>query len=173
MAPPDADLKPRDFAVCRHDKLKKDCNECCYVCVHCHLRILDGQMRGAGDGSGKQFSHEACYWRAEAERLLAALTVAQKEAFEFNWRRHVEIVKDYMPPYVDASTRPKLVVRFTHPFHKDRVVFLRHSRGPQQGHGWDVYGDDYLNWELAQEAILAAPVPPGLFKFTQHQPEGT
>lgn len=42
------------------------------ICVVCELPIEDGHMRGMGDGSGNQFAHEVCYWRARAEKWEAA-----------------------------------------------------------------------------------------------------
>jgi hypothetical protein len=70
------------------------------------------------------------------------------------WRRDCEIIPDYMPPYPKPATGPRCVVRFI-----PSGMFLRHSTGPQQGHFWDVYGDDYLRPSLALIAIAQAPPP--------------
>lgn len=69
------------------------------------------------------------------------------------WRQQAEIIVDYMPPFPRPNTRPSVVVRF-------EEVFLRHSKGPLQGHSWDIYGDDYMTAELALIALLEAPIPP-------------
>lgn len=70
------------------------------------------------------------------------------------WREDCEIIPAYMPPYPRADTQPKCVVRHV------SGAFLRHSKGPRQGHGWDIYGDDYHNPELALIALSQAPPPP-------------
>ncbi len=41
--------------------------------------------------------------------------------------------------------------------HQD--VYLRYSKGPQQGFMWDIYGDNMLNNELALIALSQAPIP--------------
>lgn len=43
-------------------------------------------------------------------------------------------------------------------FHPPSGLYLRHSKGPRH-HGWDSYGDDYQNLELAIIAISEAPAP--------------
>lgn len=43
----------------------------------------------------------------------------------------------------------------------DNVLWLRHSKGPKQGHFWDTYGDDYQTEALARLAISEAPLKPG------------
>lgn len=86
------------------------------------------------------------------ERLLAVM-FDDSSGNRDKWRAEAEIIADYMPPYPRADTRPICVVRF-------RDSFLRHSKGPRQGHFWDMYGDDYLSPELALMALLEAPVPP-------------
>lgn len=40
--------------------------------------------------------------------------------------------------------------------------FLRHSKGPRQGWGWDCYPDDLQNVELALIALSEASPPPNL-----------
>ena len=42
--------------------------------------------------------------------------------------------------------------------------FLRHSKGPRQGHFWDVYPDDYQTPELAFMALLEADPPHWMIK---------
>lgn len=66
----------------------------------------------------------------------------------------IGIIFNYMPPFPNANTKPKAVVVYKNTKHcGDRIVMLRYSCGPKQGHFWDVYGDDYLTEELAIEAI--------------------
>lgn len=77
------------------------------------------------------------------------------------WRKHATIIPQYMPPFPGKDTKPTCVVAWE----KDHEVyrsFLRYSRGPSQGHLWDVYGDDYITPELAFIALLQAPIPPSL-----------
>lgn len=69
------------------------------------------------------------------------------------WWSLAEIIPNWMPPHPLKDTQPKCVV-------KCGDSFLRHSKGPLQGHSWDMYGDDYLNPELALIALSQAPVPP-------------
>lgn len=71
------------------------------------------------------------------------------------WRQSATIVPKYMPPYPGQDARPRCVVGCN-------GSFLRHSKGPRQGHFWDLYGDDYQTPELALMALLGAPVPPKL-----------
>lgn len=73
------------------------------------------------------------------------------------WFCECRIIKGYMPPYPDANTQPKAVVVL----HVPSDSFLRHSKGPHQGHSWDLYGDDYQTENLAQLAINQAAPPPG------------
>jgi hypothetical protein len=72
-----------------------------------------------------------------------------------NWRNLATILPEYLPPHPqpDTDTRPICVVQLGD-------SFLRYSRGPRQGHLWDVYGDDYHTPELAFIALLEAPLPP-------------
>jgi hypothetical protein len=70
-----------------------------------------------------------------------------------DWRKHATIVPAYMPPYPHPREKPRCVVKFG-------GVFLRHSKGPRQGHSWDMYGDDYITPELALLALCEAPPPP-------------
>lgn len=82
------------------------------------------------------------------------------------WIAQAEIVPEYMPPHARPDTRPKCVVRydFTDPRDgKKDACFLRYSKGPEQGHFWDVYGDDYMRPTLALRALLEAPAPPPAF----------
>jgi len=76
------------------------------------------------------------------------------------WRRHATIVVNYKPPHAAPEDPGKCVVLFDcHRDGKPYRVFLRHSKGPRQGHDWDSYGDDYQTPELALMALLQAPVP--------------
>lgn len=77
------------------------------------------------------------------------------------WRANAEIVPNYVSPHAPPGESPRCVVRYKHP-HDDGYSFLRHSKGPRQGHSWDVYGDDYQTPELAFMALLDAVVPPCL-----------
>jgi len=65
------------------------------------------------------------------------------------WRRDCEIVKR-----ADHRNWPILVVR-----HVPTDRYLRHSKGPVQGHSWDMYGDDYSKPEWALLALSQAPAP--------------
>lgn len=82
------------------------------------------------------------------------------------WQQACEIIPDYMPPFPkkDADgkviTQPSVVVRF--PNGTNYPPYLRHSRGPKQGFSWDVYGDNFLNLELAVIALSQAQCPIGL-----------
>lgn len=49
-----------------------------YICVHCTTPI-EGNLVGAGDGSGESFSHEVCYWR---ERALDAEAELRRQEFD-------------------------------------------------------------------------------------------
>jgi len=62
-------------------------------------------------------------------------------------RADFEIIPQYRAQFASADEPTRCVVR--HKF----GLFLRYSKGPRQGHMFDVYGDDYLNVELAEEAI--------------------
>lgn len=70
-----------------------------------------------------------------------------------SWRREVEIIPAYMPPFPQPTTRPSVAIR-----HGKR--FLRYSVGPRQGFFWDVYGDDFQTPELALLALCQAEAPP-------------
>lgn len=76
----------------------------------------------------------------------------QRDTRNDTWRKHAEIVPDYMPPYPQKDTRPTCQVRCGD-------AWLRYSRGPKQGFFWDIYGDDFGNPALALMALLQAPVP--------------
>lgn len=80
------------------------------------------------------------------QRLLDAL-LSDDFGNRDAWRRLAEIVPNYMPPFPSAETRARTVVRCG-------SQFLRYSKGPHQGHFWDVYGDDYGTPELALIALL-------------------
>lgn len=71
------------------------------------------------------------------------------------WRAECEIIPAYMPPFPRRDTRPIVAVRF-------RKIFLRYSKGPEQGFFWDIYGEDFQTEALARTAIAAAPCPPGI-----------
>lgn len=73
------------------------------------------------------------------------------------WRKHAEIIPQYMPPFPDKGTRPTCIVRVGD-------SKLRYSHGPRQGYFWDIYGDDFGNPVRALLALMAAPVPPSLLR---------
>lgn len=83
----------------------------------------------------------------EMTRLLGAMLAYQ-------WQRECEIIPDYMPPYPRHDTKPTCVVK-----HGDS--FLRYSCGPGTGTFWDVYGDNFLNPELALVELSKAHPPTG------------
>lgn len=98
-----------------------------------------------------------------------ALLVAMLDDHHGNrdvWRQHAEILVDYVPPFRVNDADPKCVVRYGN-------SFLRYSRGPGQGHFWDMYGEDYLTPSLALMALLQAPVPPSLLKPEAWDPFAT
>lgn len=74
-----------------------------------------------------------------------------------NWRRLAEIIPAYRGMHANPATPTKCVIRLD-----DR--FLRHSKGPRQGHFWDIVGDDYHSPELAFVALLEAEPPCWLIK---------
>jgi hypothetical protein len=90
------------------------------------------------------------------ERLLAAF-LYDSFGNRDRWRKFAEIVPDYLPPHARPDTKPRCVVRYGD-------SFLRYSKGPLQGFGWDTYGDDMQSTELALMALLQAPVPPSVCK---------
>lgn len=69
------------------------------------------------------------------------------------WRDNCEIIEGYKPPHGDNVRA--FVVR-----HNPTGMFLRYSKGPLQGHFWDIYGDDYHTHGLANHALYSAPPPP-------------
>ena len=83
------------------------------------------------------------------------------------WREDCEIIPEYQPR--NPAFPARCVVR-----HVPSGSFLRHSKGPRQGHGWDIYGDDYHNPELALIALSEAPPPPQVvaqYAARQHPPD--
>jgi len=73
--------------------------------------------------------------------------VAQLDKQSSDSHADFEIIPEYRGPHASPETATRLVVR--HKF----GLFLRHSKGPRQGHFFDTYGDDYLSRDLAEEAI--------------------
>lgn len=65
-----------------------------------------------------------------------------------------KIISGYLPPFAGKNTNPRMVVH-----DPETGMFLRHSKGPRQGHGWDTYGDDYITVDLAIQALREAPPP--------------
>ena len=65
-----------------------------------------------------------------------------------------EIISGYRPPF-GKDTLTRVVVRCGE-------WWLRHSKGPRTGTFWDIYGDDFLNVDIARaELAKAPPVPEG------------
>lgn len=73
------------------------------------------------------------------------------------WHQKCDFIPDYLPPFPNKDTRPIFVVRFNDG--TEHPPFLRHSRGPKQGFGWDIYGDNLQSAELAVIALSQAPAP--------------
>jgi hypothetical protein len=73
------------------------------------------------------------------------------------WRKLAEIIPNYQIKYPNGREESLCVVRYQN-------WFLRHSKGPLQGHSWDCYGDDYQSPELALLALAASPPPPDCVK---------
>lgn len=67
------------------------------------------------------------------------------------WLKDVDLVYEERRDYGNV-----LVIRYKG---RESTVYLRHSKGPRQGFGWDVYGDNMLNPALALLAIIDAPPP--------------
>ncbi len=64
------------------------------------------------------------------------------------WKKDCEFVTQ------ERNGKPILVV-----FHPPTKRYLRHSKGPVQGHAWDMYGDDYMKPAWALLALSQAPAP--------------
>jgi hypothetical protein len=83
------------------------------------------------------------------------------------WHKYCEIIPDYMPKNPSKDTRPSVAIRFNN--QKEYLPYLRYSKGPIQGYFWDIYGDDFLEVELAIVALSKASAPidvsPITFKF--------
>ncbi|MFW9871670.1 MAG: hypothetical protein ACFFG0_01120 [Candidatus Thorarchaeota archaeon] len=73
------------------------------------------------------------------------------------WHKSCEIIPNFMPKYPSKDTQPKVVIRFNNG--KEHMPYLRYSKGPMQGFSWDIYGDDFLQVELAIIALSKAPAP--------------
>lgn len=76
-----------------------------------------------------------------------------------HWMHECKIIPDYMPPFPDEDTKPTCQVCYA-AYEDGSKHFLRYSRGPLQGHFWDVYGSDFLIPEIALVALASAPPPP-------------
>jgi len=86
------------------------------------------------------------------------------------WHKDCEIIPDYMPPYPGSNTRPSVVIRYNNG--TEYPPYLRYSKGPKQGFDWDVYGDDFLDVELALIALSNAPTPRSVAPITFSIPIG-
>lgn len=69
-----------------------------------------------------------------------------------HWRMDCEIIPKYRPRNPVLNTRCVIL-------HRPSGRYLRHSKGPRQGHIWDIYGDDYQCPEIALIALSMAPPP--------------
>lgn len=92
------------------------------------------------------------------EKLVREYELLKSYLLEQPWHKQCEFIERYMPPFPRADTQPKFVVRYNDG--TKYAPFLRHSKGPRQGFGWDIYGDDLLNMPLAIIALSQAPAPP-------------
>jgi len=93
----------------------------------------------------------------DRDRLIALLLDTMSGNVH-HWRRLLEIVPDYMPPFPHDCTRTTIRVRYT---------YLRaggHAGWMSGGYFWDCYGDEFLSVEHALLAVVNAPVPPQLLK---------
>ena len=74
-------------------------------------------------------------------------------------REQFEIIEQWMPRFPRGHTPCAFVVRM-----RDGTTdwYLRHSKGPLQGHFLDIYPDDYKRRELAELAIEIHLHPPSL-----------
>lgn len=85
-----------------------------------------------------------------------------------HWRLDCEIIRDWIPPYPKSDTRPCVVVK-----HIPSGNYLRYSKGPRQGFGWDTMPDDMINPELALIGLSRAPPPPFVILRNQLGTTGT
>ena len=93
-----------------------------------------------------------------------------KYMLEETWHKDCEIILDYMPPHPGSNTKPSIVVCYNNG--TKYPPYLRYSKGPKQGFGWDIYGDDFLNVELALIALSDAPTPRSVAPITFTIPIG-
>ena len=68
----------------------------------------------------------------------------------------ISIIQNYTFPYPRVGDQPLAYVVCKRLPNKE-PMYLRYSRGPEQGHFWDVYPDDYMNENLARKAIGLSP----------------
>lgn len=116
-----------------------------------HLQGIIERLRQVRSASAKGLSGDI------NTSELVSVMLGTYENGPHRWRRDCEIIADYMPPFPGPETRPKCVVRCGE-------SFLRYSKGPVQGYGWDIYGDDMQRPEWAIIALSQAPLPPHLLK---------
>jgi hypothetical protein len=76
------------------------------------------------------------------------------------WHRYCQIITNYMPRRPKKGERPTIRIRFDDG--TGHESWLRHSRGPLQGFGWDIGGDDFQCVALAVIALSEARSPPSL-----------
>lgn len=88
------------------------------------------------------------------EGLLSALL--KDGEGNLNWRRYATIIPKYRAPGDRDYEESRCVIMLKY---QRMTTFLRYSKGPRQGHWWDIYGDDYQTPELALIALLEAEPP--------------
>lgn len=93
----------------------------------------------------------------EIKSRLVLEDILDTETNECAWRKEVQFVEDYLPPFSGENHRPMKVVIYYPKFDS----FLRYSRGPKQGYFWDVYGDDFMTVGLALLALRETNKPVG------------
>lgn len=76
------------------------------------------------------------------------------------WQRHCVISKTKLTGNGFGTIPLKLIVSYTS--NDGTVNYLRYSTGPSTWFFWDVYGDDFLNPEIALLAISKCPPPPNV-----------
>lgn len=129
-------------------------NECATCKRQCGITI-NGECQECASETQERWRKKMAIRQAPEQfdmRKLVNLLLTQ------HWMHECNIIPAYMPPFPHDDTRPRCVVQFT--YQDGSMVYLRHSLGPLQGHGWDIYGDDYHSPELALIALSQAPAPP-------------
>lgn len=87
------------------------------------------------------------------ERLVDCLIGYSNTSPEKIWIKDCEIC-------LDGENR--VIVK--HISKNNSTNYLRYSKGPDQGYFWDVYGEHFINFEIALIALSKAPIPPYLIE---------